>query len=220
MTREFLELCGAQAIPNAGPLEAEISNLIEDYAYLSLHEFNMGEFFTQITRLLRIYHLHLPRYYVWLLRVISLVENMTRQLVPDFNLAEYSRPYVQRLLVKSLNPKEQVRKLRYTAEDFLQLLKDLPYESRNILRQLSKGQLKVEVEPVGLETVRLTFNHIFNRVVVAIIVAAMVVGSSIIMHSGTPPLMSGIPIIGLTGFILAALLGIWVTISVLRNGIS
>jgi ubiquinone biosynthesis protein len=145
---------------------------------------------------------------------------MSRQLDPEFNLAEYSRPYVRRLLLQSLSPREGVREMRLVASDYLQLLKDLPFDSGSILKQLREGRFKVEVEPVGTESAWANLGRILNRVVMAIIVAALVIGSSIIFHSGLPPLVAGIPVIGLSGFILAGLLGVWVIVSVLRNGIS
>jgi ubiquinone biosynthesis protein len=149
-----------------------------------------------------------------------MVENIGRQLDPNFNLAEYCRPYIQQLLIHRLRPSSQLRELRFTLVDLFHLLKDLPYEIRTILRQVREGQVKMQIEFTGLESIRRTLNQIFNRVVVAIIVAALLVSSSIIVYSGLPPLVSGMPIIGLTGFIIAALLGIWLVISVLRNGIT
>ena len=78
----------------------------------------------------------------------------------------------------------------------------------------------MEIDFAGLDSMRRTLNHIFNRVVIAIIVAALLIGSSIIVHSGLPPLVSGIQVVGFTGFIIAALLGIWLVVSIIRNGIT
>jgi ubiquinone biosynthesis protein len=220
MTRFILELANPRTAVNTEQLESDISGLIEDYAYLSLDELNLSEVLDQMMRLLRNHQLQLPKYYVWLFRVISMVENIGRQLDPGFNLATYSKSYVRELGFRQINPRQRLRELRLTAVDFLKLAKDFPFEIRTILKQAREGRIKMEIEPVGLEPYRLTVNRIFNRVVVAIIVAAVVVGSSIIINSGLPPLVSGIPVIGLAGFTLATLLGIWVIISVLRNGIS
>jgi ubiquinone biosynthesis protein len=72
----------------------------------------------------------------------------------------------------------------------------------------------------SLESFRRTLNHIFNRIVLALIVSSLLIGSLIMVRSGLPPLVSGIPIIGLAGFTITALPGIWLIISVLRNGIN
>ena len=219
MARLLLELAGAQSSVQPEQMEMELSDLIEE-ASVSLNQLNVTQFLEQVIRLLRNHQLHVPRYYIWLARVVAMVENMARQLDPNFNLAEYAAPYVRRLMVLRLHPRETIRRVRLINADLAELLKDLPYDSRTILKQLREGQFKVQMEPVGTEPTWAGLGRIFNRVVIAIIVAALVVGSSIIFHSGLPPLVSGIPVVGLSGFILATLLGIWVIVSVLRNGIS
>ncbi|HVP57706.1 MAG TPA: AarF/ABC1/UbiB kinase family protein [bacterium] len=219
MARLLLELADAQSGVQPEQIEMEISDLIDE-ASVSLTELNVARFLDQVIRLLRHYHLHVPRHYVWLARVVTMIENTSRRLDPGFNLAEYSRPFVRRMLLGHLRPRETARKMRLAAADFVQLMNELPYDSRAILKQLKEGQFKVQMEPVGTEPSWAGLGRIFNRVVIAIIVAALVVGSSIIFHSGLPPLVSGVPVIGLSGFILATLLGIWVIVSVLRNGIS
>ncbi len=219
MTRLLLELAGNQTTVEPEAVENEISNLIDE-ASVSLKELDVAPFLEQTVRLLRDHQLHLPRHYVWLARVVAMIENTSRQLDPEFNLAEYSRPYVRRLMLHRLRPKQSMRRMRFFASDLADLLRDLPYDSRSILKQLREGQFKVQMQPAGMESSWASLSRILNRVVVAIIVAALAIGSSIVFHSGLPPLVSGVPVIGLSGFILATLLGVWVIISVLRNGIS
>ena len=53
----------------------------------------------------------------------------------------------------------------FTAVDLLKLFKELLYEVMSILRQVREGQVKMEIEHVGLESMRQTLNQIFNNVV-------------------------------------------------------
>ena len=58
-----------------------------------------------------------------------------------------------------------------------------------------------------------------NDIVAAgIVVASLVVGSSLIIQTGRGPLVWGVPMLGLLGFGFAALFGIWLVISILRSG--
>jgi ubiquinone biosynthesis protein len=57
-----------------------------------------------------------------------------------------------------------------------------------------------------------------NRLSLAMVLASLVVGSSLIVHSGIPPLWYGIPVIGLVGFLVAGLMGFWLLFSILRRG--
>jgi ubiquinone biosynthesis protein len=57
-----------------------------------------------------------------------------------------------------------------------------------------------------------------NRISFAIVLAALIIGSSVIVHSSLPPLWNGIPIIGLAGFLVAGIMGFWLLLSIIRHG--
>lgn len=100
----------------------------------------------------------------------------------------------------------------------MEFMKDLPYEARDVLRQLKKGQFKIEFEHVGLGPIQRTLNVVSNRIALAIILGALLVGSSLIVHSGVPPVLADIPVIGLVGYILALVFILLLIVSILRRG--
>jgi ubiquinone biosynthesis protein len=57
-----------------------------------------------------------------------------------------------------------------------------------------------------------------NRLSFAIVIASIVVGSSVIVHAGVGPQVLGYPLLGLAGFVAAAVLGIGLAIGILRSG--
>src|SRR3989338_5605065 len=57
-----------------------------------------------------------------------------------------------------------------------------------------------------------------NRPGFALLLSAIVVGSSVIMLSGNEPLLLGFPMLGVIGYIIALFLGLWLAISILRSG--
>jgi len=57
-----------------------------------------------------------------------------------------------------------------------------------------------------------------NRISFAIVLASLIIGSSLIILSGIPPKWHDIPIIGLIGFLLAGVMGFWLLLSILRHG--
>jgi ubiquinone biosynthesis protein len=101
--------------------------------------------------------------------------------------------------------------------DLWELIRDLPYQVKNIFYQLSEGRLKIEFEHIGLEPMRKTLEQASNRLALAVIIAALFVGSSMVITSDIPPIVAGMPVIGLIGYVLAGLMGISLLISVLRK---
>ena len=102
--------------------------------------------------------------------------------------------------------------------EFIHLLKEIPGEVREILRQAKHGKVKMEFEHRGLEPMLSTHDRISNRLAFAIVLAALIIGSSLIVLSGIPPKWHEIPVIGLAGFIIAGVMGFWLLVSILRRG--
>ena len=56
-----------------------------------------------------------------------------------------------------------------------------------------------------------------NRLVYAVIIAALSIGSALLVMADMPPKINGIPLLGAIGFTLSAILGIFIMISIYRN---
>ena len=97
-------------------------------------------------------------------------------------------------------------------------MRDLPEELRSILSQLRQGKMKLEFEHRGLSELRAVLDQMSNRISFAIVLAALIIGSSLIILSAIPPKWNDIPIIGLVGFLIAGVMGFWLLLSILRLG--
>ena len=74
------------------------------------------------------------------------------------------------------------------------------------------------MEHQGLSTILATHDQISNRISFSIIIAALIVGSALIVISKTPPFIYGISLIGIIGFLAAAIMGIWLLVAILKKG--
>jgi ubiquinone biosynthesis protein len=52
----------------------------------------------------------------------------------------------------------------------------------------------------------------------AIIIAALIIGSALIVISEIPPLVFGISLIGIIGYLVAAVMGIWLLLAIIKKG--
>jgi ubiquinone biosynthesis protein len=198
-------------------LERDVGYMIQEYAYLPVTELQLGSFLNMLRKLLITHNLSFPTQLIWLLKVLATGEDIVRRLGTDFNMVEYAKQNGEQLLRQRLSPIRQVRDLSSTFLDFWELIRDLPYQAKNIFYQLSEGQLKIEFEHIGLEPMRKSLEKASNRLALAVIVAALLVGSSMVVVSEIPPIIAGMPIISLIGYIVAGFMAIWLLISVLRK---
>jgi len=97
-------------------------------------------------------------------------------------------------------------------------MQEIPGETREILEQMKQGKIKMEFEHKGLEPMLSTYDQISNRIAFAIVIAALIIGSALIVLSKTPPFLFGISFIGIIGFLAAALMGLWLLIAILKKG--
>jgi ubiquinone biosynthesis protein len=198
-------------------LERDVGYMVQEYAYLPATESQLGSLLNMLRKLLITHNLSFPTQLVWLLKVLATSEDIVRRLGADFNMVEYARQNGEQLLRKRLSPLRQVRDLSSTFLDFWELLRDLPYQAKNIFYQLSEGQLKIEFEHIGLEPMRKSLEKASNHLALAVIVAALLVGSSMVVVSEIPPIVAGMPLISLIGYIIAGLMGIWLLVTTLRK---
>ena len=215
--RALLELVNPQSAVNEDQFEKDLSRYIQEFAYAPLGGLRLGDMLQNEVYMLRTYNLRFPTNLVWILKAIATVENVTSRLDPQTNLVEYIKPFAAGMLRRQFSPLKEVRELGTAAIDLIDLLKDLPYETRSILRKLREGRIKMEVEQTGQDMVRKTLNRVGNRLAVALVVAAFLVGSSLLVVSESPPLVSGVSIIGISGFGIAAVLGLLLEFSILRS---
>jgi ubiquinone biosynthesis protein len=83
-----------------------------------------------------------------------------------------------------------------------------------------RGRLQILFRHENLERFITELDRSSNRIAFAMIVAAAILGSSILMQARVPPMIPGtdMPVLGLLGFLVAGLMGVWLVIAILRSG--
>ena len=214
--RALLDLTNTPGSVREQQFQVDVSRYIQDFGYVPLKGLRLGDMMQDELRILSTHRLHFPTNLVWIIKAIATVENVTSRLNPGMNMVEYIKPYAEGMLRRQFSPLREAREFGSAAIEFLDLLKDLPYDIRNVLRKLREGNIKMEVEQIGLDKVRKTLDQASNRLAVALVTAALLVGSSLIVLSHLPPLVSDISIIGLSGFGIADILALSLLFSALR----
>jgi ubiquinone biosynthesis protein len=152
------------------------------------------------------------------LKALGTLEGLSRALDPSFDLTSRARPLLQRLMLERFSPRAISASAWGTSVELAHLVRQLPRELREVLRQLRAGQLHVEFEHRGLEPALHTHELSTNRLVFAIVLAALVVGSSLLVVSDIPPKWNEVPVIGLVGYLLSGVIGLGLLWSILRRG--
>lgn len=180
---------------DAAGLRAEVVEFVLDFADVPLADFDLSAALNRMTDIIRRFGILLPPEVAMLLRTLVVLEGSARQLSPTFSLAGVINLYVHKHGVGQVWHRFR-RKVQRTARDWDRFLTDLPRELDEIMKRFREGKLDIHHEHKGME-------RTVNRLVRGIICAALIMGSSMLWSRDTPPLVYGVPVVGVLGFTLA-----------------
>lgn len=217
MAEALLRLCSAGDIDRQ-PLERDLEEFADRHFFQPLKDLQLGAVLRQLLELAARNQLSIPADFFLTIKALANVEGLCRNLDPDFEIAAHAAPFLERLQWERYYPRRWASELVTTGGAFLGLLKELPGEVKSALEQVRTGRAKMGFEVGGLEPVLSTLDRVSNRLAFAIVLASLVIGSSLIVLAGLPPLWHEIPLVGLAGFVVAAVMAFWLLVSILKHG--
>lgn len=218
MVRALEGLVDAEGPVDMERLQDEASEIVQQYAHAAARDIRLGPVFNETMAIAMRHHLRMQTHLVWLFKAVATIEDVAHRLAPDFDMMEIVKPYAEKLFKRRFNLLRQAREFYFPALDYIDLAKELPYAAKDIMRQLRAGRLKIEYVHVGLEPATRSMSRAANRLAVAIILAALLIGSSLLISSRVPPLAGGISVIGIIGYVIAYGFGLWLLMSIFRSG--
>jgi ubiquinone biosynthesis protein len=164
------------------------------------------------------HRIRLPRELLLFDKCLIELEGLARVLFPEANILKKAEPYAERLFYERMSPRVVAGEIAGAAGDYRDLLRDLPVDASRIIKKVKDGKLSIEFFHKGLDDFMGTVDRSSNRLAFGIIVAALVVGSSLVLSSGLAPTILGIPVLGIIGFAAASLIGLWLVVQAIRSG--
>ncbi len=198
---------------------AELRELFYRYYGASLSEIDPLQVIREGFALIYSMNLQLPTRFVLLDRALATLGSVGVELYPDFNVFEVARPYARGLLVDRFRPRRIAERAQRESMKLASVALEFPYQVHDVLEQARDGQIEVGFVHKGLDDFMHKVDVAFNRLVLALVVAAGLVGSSLIgiFATGGPQIL-GVNVISVLGFLLSGLLGLWLLIGVVRSG--
>ena len=204
--------------PDTRLLSRDLADFMGQHLYRPLKDLHMEKLLQQLMELISRHRLQTPPDLFLMLKALATVEGVGLSLDPEFHMINQAAPFVKRVKMEQLHPKRVASDILKSGVDLVRLMQEIPGELRELLRQMKRGKVKMEFEHRGLEPMQKTYDQISNRIAFSIVIAALIVGSALIVLSKTPPFLFGIPVIGIIGFVAAAVMGMWLLIAILRKG--
>ena len=212
------DLAPVEARPDLRAMEKEITVALREELNFAIGHLALGR---AMLRLLFIFGQHgiaLSRDYALMAKAVISIEEVGRLLDPAFDLRPHTEPVLRELQRDRLSPFALAKRTRDMLRHTLLGLQDLPFELRRLVRRLEHDSLAINLRHHGLEDHDDALKIAANRITLGVIIGALIIGSSLIVTTRIEPHLFGYPALGIVGYLLSALLGLYVVWDIIRHG--
>jgi ubiquinone biosynthesis protein len=214
----LLDWTGDQPVAQLATLEDEIEAFVDQYHGTSLAQLHLGQMLAQVTGILREHRLALPADLALLIKAFISLEGMGRGLDPGFHMATEALPLLRKVVRARYQPRALALRSWQALRQAVEETSRLPGDVAALLRRAREGRVHVGIDIAHLKRVGDQIDRAANRLSLSLVVAALIIGSSIVMTVGGGPTMLGLPAFGLLGFGGAVVGGLWLMRSMWRSG--
>lgn len=206
---EILLLWSGAAITRNDALVGEIDDLIDRTHGVPLKQLRMSEMVGDLIALLKTYNLSLPPDLTMLTKAFISLEGMGHQLDPDFDMITEAKPFMRKLMLNRMSPDQLVKRVRQGLSDGFDVLTGLPKDTHDLVKTMQSGQFKFHMEIEQADRFLDRFDKSVARLIMGIVIAALIMGSSIVMTVSGNDIPFGLSIFAMLGFLGAVIGAIW-----------
>jgi ubiquinone biosynthesis protein len=213
----LLDWTGDEHGVNLSTLETEIEAFVDQYHGVPLAQLGLGDMLGDVTAILREHHLGLPSDMALLIKAFITLEGMGRSLDPDFHMTTEAMPLLRQVVRARYQPKVMANRAWQTLRRTLAVAEQLPHDVSRLLRNPRRGRVHVGIDVAHLKRVGDQIDRAANRLTMALVIAALIIGSSIVMTVQGGPTLFGLPAFGFIGFASAFVGGLWLVRAIWRS---
>jgi len=211
MAEALLLVSGKPHFPKLRDLEFQIGDMLAHYKHLSIEEMDFGKVMNESVDILVHFGLRIPPEIYLLVKALMAVERVAVMLYPGIDFASEMQPYATELMAKQYNPKEIAKEVFAALKEYYRLLKVLPAELNEIIYKIREGKFRTQIDVRGFEPLTEHIDISSTRVSIAIVLASLIIGASIISQ------WEQTRWIGAIVFCIAGLFAFWLLVKLVRR---
>ncbi len=195
----------------------DLEEILDTYSGLPLKDIPLGEAIRRAFDVMRHNKIEPPRDFTLMLKSLMTIEAFALDLDPEFQIMDHLKPYAKKYTFEQVSPRTALHNLRSAAKSTGELAARLPDDAQAILGKFRRGRFKVHIHHEHLEELEDTLDVSSNRISFSVIIAALLIASSLLVpQEGTVLGMVRFQTLGIAGYLTAAVMGIWLLISIIR----
>ena len=203
----FLTLGTAKQPIDHALLYTDVDEMVSRYGNLELGNMNLGVVFQEFMQVANKHHILLPQSVTMLGRGVMTIEGVLRFCAPDINLLQILATHMSNEFLRSLDWNKELKRTGKGIYTILNKIAVIPAQLSDLIQMTVKGQTKVNLEISGSEAPLKRIDNMVNRIIAAVIIMALIIGSSLLCLTEIRPMVGDIPLLAMLGYILAGIIG-------------
>ena len=196
----------------------QLSDFLNPYYDKSFKEIDLSAYIAKVSEMFGKFKIKIPPDLFLINKTLILLEALIRDLDPDFKLIDAGLKYSKSAAKKQFLEIYQLKLFKEIYYDFWELINIFPKHLKNILDKFARDLVRIEIRTPDIETLSNSLNKTSSRISFSLIIAALIVGSSYLMNSASTSHVSIIQTLGIIGYIVAVILGLWLVINIIMSG--
>ncbi len=219
VTKSFLRL-GDISIDdvNNRELRKDLQDFIERFTEGPLGDVDMGSMLTAFLDGLRKHNVKCPGDLILMIKALITIEGVGKELSPTFNLVDYAKPTIEKLVKSQFGFSALKNRTEISAQLWAQLAERLPEDATRILDRIRRNKVRLNIDVDSVEYLTAAIDRSSRNVSWAMVISALIVGSSIMVLANRSEEMDLRAIMGLLGYLFAGSLVVWRVIQHLWQG--
>lgn len=203
----LLNLCDNKEIENFEDFDATVYTFVNHYIDIPISEISIEDVFNEVITILREHKLSVNPQVMLMAKSAIVLEGVGRVLDKDFKVVDHISVFANKYFMDKIKPESLLRQIRSLALDYYNVFKNMPSDIIDLICVLKKGSMKISLEHKGLNVFAQTLDRLADRLSYSIVLASLIISSALIISAKIPPLLNGIPVIGMIGFGISGILG-------------
>jgi ubiquinone biosynthesis protein len=210
-------------------LRADLKEMAEPFYGRSLKTISVKDVYIQVMRLVSKHGIRMPRNLLLLFKTFIQTEALGKILGSEASLLEVTRPYAKKLLQQGYEAHKVLKNMGRDLKLFSGYLRQMPHLANDLLKRVVSETPRIELSHTGLENSSRKFENGINRLTLGLVVAASLIAAALILNSTRKVMLFSIhffggqtlsvtDILGLSGYVIATFLGLWLVFSIIRSG--
>ena len=206
----------------------DLKDMSESFYGRSLQTVSVRDVYEQIIQLIYKYKIRLPRNLLLLFKTFIQTEALGKILGSDASILEVTRPYAKKLIERSYLRKNVLKTMRKDTISMGSRMKMIPKLVHDILNQTAKGKQRIELQHNGFQDMSSRFVKSINRLIIGLVISASLIAGAMVLNASQNLFVFTVnrfgvqqisltAVLGVTGYVVASCLGVWLIIMIFRS---